>query len=71
MLALEKEIQNLSKIEKISIMEKIWSDLTKNEDSIEIPDWHIQALEETEKRIKEGKEHFLDWESAKEAIRNA
>ena len=71
MLALEKEIQNLSKIEKISIMEKIWADLTKNEDSIEIPDWHIQALEETENRIKEGKEHFLDWESAKEAIRNA
>ena len=71
MIALEKEIQNLSKIEKISIMEKIWADLTNNEDSIEIPDWHIQALEETEKRIKEGKEHFLDWESAKEAIRNA
>jgi len=71
MIALEKEIQNLSKIEKISIMEKIWADLTKNEDSIEIPDWHIQALEETEKRVKEGKEHFLDWESAKEAIRNA
>ena len=71
MIALEKEIQNLSKIQKISIMEKIWADLTKEEDSIEIPDWHIQALEETEKRIKEGKEHFLDWESAKEAIRNA
>ena len=71
MIALEKEIQNLSKIEKISIMEKIWADLTSNEDSIEIPDWHIQALEETEKRIKEGKEHFLNWESAKEAIRNA
>ena len=43
MLALEKEIQNLSKIEKISIMEKIWADLTKNEDSVEIPDWHIHA----------------------------
>ena len=71
MIALEKEIQNLSKIEKISIMEKIWADLTENADTIEIPDWHIQALEETEKRIKEGKEHFLDWESAKEAIRNA
>ena len=71
MIALEKEIQNLSKSEKISIMEKIWADLTKDEDSIEIHGWHIQALEETEKRIKEGKEHFLDWESAKEVIRNA
>ena len=70
MIALEKEIENLSKVEKISIMEKIWADLTKEEDSISIPDWHIRELEETEKRIKEGKEHFLDWESAKEAIRN-
>ena len=71
MIALEKEIQNLSKTEKISIMEKIWADLAKDEDSIEIHGWHIRALKETEKRIKEGKEHFLDWESAKEAIRNA
>ena len=70
MIALEKEIENLSKVEKISIMEKIWADLTKEEDSISIPDWHIRKLEETEKRVKEGKEHFLDWESAKEAIRN-
>jgi hypothetical protein len=71
MTALEKEIQNLPKIQKISIMEQIWADLTKEEDSIEIPAWHIQELEETERRIKEGKEHFLDWESAKEAIRSA
>ena len=71
MTALEKEIQNLPKIQKITIMEQIWADLTREEDSIEIPDWHFQELEKTEKRINEGKEHFLDWESAKEAIRNA
>ena len=71
MIVLEKEIQNLSKVEKISIMEKIWTDLIRDEDSIKINDWHIRALEETEKKIKEGKEHFLDWGSEKEAIRNA
>lgn len=71
MTALEKEIQNLPKLQKISIMEQIWADLSKDVESLEIPDWHIEELEKTEKRIKEGKEHFIDWESAKDAIRKA
>jgi len=71
MTALEKEIQNLPKLQKISLMEQIWADLSKDEASLEVPEWHLEELERTEKRIKEGKEHFIDWESAKEAIRNA
>jgi len=37
MTALEKEIQSLPKSQKISIMEQIWSDLLKEEESIEVP----------------------------------
>ncbi|MDA7670517.1 addiction module protein [Verrucomicrobia bacterium] len=71
MRALEKEIQKLPKPEKIGIMELIWADLLKGEDPIQSPDWHHLELEATEKRIQEGKEHFEDWNAAKEAIRRA
>jgi len=71
MTALEKEIQNLPKRQKLSIMEQIWADLLKEEESMRIPNWHLQELERTERRINEGKEHFQDWETAKESIRQA
>ena len=52
-------------------MEQIWADLTKEEESLEIPDWHLRELDETEKGLQEGREHFEDWESAKQAIHEA
>jgi len=71
MTALEKEILGLPKLQKISIMEQIWADLSKDENSIEVPEWHLSELESTEERISEGKEDFLDWKAAKQVIRNA
>lgn len=71
MTALEKEIQSLPKLQKISIMEQIWADLTKEEERMEVPEWHLKELKETETRIEAGKEHFDDWEVAKQAIREA
>lgn len=70
MTVLEKEIQSLPKLQKISIMEQIWSDLLQEEESIEVPEWHLKELEGTEMRIEAGKEHFQDWEEAKQAIRD-
>ncbi len=52
-------------------MERIWADLLKDDENLEIPAWHLKELEETEKRIQEGTEHFQDWETAKRAIRGA
>jgi hypothetical protein len=50
-------------------MEQIWANLLKEEENIEIPEWHLEELAKTEKSIQEGKEHFQDWEVAKKAIR--
>lgn len=71
MTALEKEILSLPKLEKISIMEQIWVDLLKEEETLEIPGWHLDELAKTEKSLQEGKEHFQDWEVAKKAMREA
>ena len=58
-------------MQKVRIMEQIWVDLLKEEDNIEMPEWHLEELAKTEKSIQKGREHFQDWEVAKKAIREA
>ena len=52
-------------------MEQICVDLLKEEETLEIPEWHLDELAKTEKSLQEGKEHFQDWEVAKKAMREA
>jgi endonuclease/exonuclease/phosphatase family metal-dependent hydrolase len=63
------EIQNLSKEEKLRVMEAIWEDLSKVDDQIESPDWHLQALQETDQRFRSGQENIVDWQDAKKELR--
>jgi endonuclease/exonuclease/phosphatase family metal-dependent hydrolase len=63
------EIQNLSKEEKLRVMEAIWEDLSKDDDQIESPDWHLQALQETDQRFRSGQENIVDWQDAKKELR--
>jgi hypothetical protein len=56
--------------EKLRAMEMIWRDLTRNSDAFESPDWHAQVLKEREKRVKSGEEKFLDWNIAKQQLRD-
>jgi hypothetical protein len=63
------EIQNLSKEEKLRVMEAIWEDLSKDDDQIESPDWHLQALQETDKRLRSEQENIVDWHDAKKELR--
>ena len=55
--------------EKPHVMEELWIDLTRNESEYPSPDWHKDVLELREKRVLEGKEEYLDWESAQKNLR--
>ena len=68
---MKKNLISLPKMQKVRIMEQIWVDLLKEEDNIEMPEWHLEELANTEKSIQKGREHFQDWEVAKKAIREA
>ena len=50
-------------------MEAIWEDLSCEDESIDSPAWHQEALQETENRIKSGEEKILDWKEAKAVLR--
>jgi hypothetical protein len=63
-------LEQMSIEEKIRTMETIWDDLCKKADSISSPAWHNDVLTEREEQIKNGNAEFMDWNKAKEHIRN-
>jgi 3-oxoacyl-(acyl-carrier-protein) synthase len=63
-------IGGLPNIEKIKVMEFLWDELTFSKDKYSSPTWHKNALRETEKRMLEGKEDAIDWNEAKQLLRN-
>jgi hypothetical protein len=54
--------------DKIRIMEDLWTDLAKSGDEYPSPDWHQDVLLLRERKVKEGKEVYKDWEEAKKEL---
>ena len=63
------QIEQMSRIEKLQVMEAIWADLSKSENDVESPVWHEVALKETERVLADGNERIIDWEEAKKELR--
>ena len=64
------EIEKLSLTEKLGMMEALWESLSKNEEDIPVPSWHVEALEQTQQRRDSGEEKLVDWKEAKAQLRN-
>ena len=63
------EIKHLSREEKLRVMEAIWEDLSHEEELVESPEWHREALEEANRRLESGQESTVDWNEAKKELR--
>jgi len=68
---MELTLEKMTIEEKLKLMEKLWIDLLAHEEKIPSPLWHKNILEEREKKIKNGQESILDWDEAKERIRQS
>jgi hypothetical protein len=62
-------LNEMSLPEKLQLMEALWRDLSRGEETIESPEWHREVLEERERLIASGEARFIDWEQAKVEIR--
>jgi hypothetical protein len=51
-------------------METLWADLSEDEQALESPAWHADALQETGRRVAAGDEKPIDWEAAKKELRH-
>lgn len=63
-------LDQMTTTEKLSVMESLWKDLSKNPDSYESPDWHRDVLAERKSRVEEGQEAYQDWDKAKQELRD-
>lgn len=63
------DMQRMSREEKLKVMHALWEDLSREEETLESPAWHGEALRETEERVRSGAEQVLDWDAAKAELR--
>ena len=65
-----QQVEQMSRTEKLQVMEAIWTALSASGAEMESPAWHEDALRETEQRFSRGEERIVDWERAKRELRN-
>lgn len=60
------DLKELSTSEKLMLMEALWTELSDSE--VASPTWHAEILSARNRLIKEGKDSFVDWETAKQEL---
>lgn len=63
-------LDKMSIEEKIQAMEALWEDLCKSIEGVPSPEWHGKILKDRETALERGDDKFIDWEDAKNNIRN-
>lgn len=63
-------LDQMSTAEKLRVMEELWADLSRREADVPSPAWHEEVLREREASIRSGQERFMDWQTAKEQLRD-
>ena len=58
-------LHNLSREEKIELVQLLWDDISADAAQNDIPEEHKIKLEETLKNITSGKTEFRSWEEAR------
>ncbi|MEK7707538.1 MAG: addiction module protein [Verrucomicrobiota bacterium] len=63
-------VAQLSRSEKLQLMEVLWEQLSRPDDAFESPAWHEEELARTQRRLAESKEQVLNWDAAKKKLRS-
>lgn len=63
-------IENLTRTEKLRMMEVLWDDLARDSATLSSPEWHAQALKDAEHAVAESQAGFVAWDAAKQMLRD-
>jgi hypothetical protein len=63
-------IAQLSRSQKLDLLEILWTDMTGNEKNLESPVWHEDILNAREAALSSRKIFASNWDEAKERIKN-
>ncbi len=62
-------LSELTVAQKLELMEAIWEDLSKHDQTLESPSWHEEVFRDREQALAAGKATVSDWKEAKRRIR--
>ena len=65
------DVKSLSKVEKLRLLETLWTDFSSEAASVISPAWHETALNEACQLHADGKASFSDWSEAKARLRES
>lgn len=63
-------LDQLSVAEKLILLERLWDELSRSLALVPSPEWHGDILAERLLAVEEGTTSFVDWEDAKQRLRN-
>lgn len=69
-MPIDLPLEEMTIEEKLQVMEALWADLTKNPEDFPSPAWHREVLDERERKVRDGEEQYVDWETAKKQLRD-
>jgi len=64
------QLEKMTMLEKISAMELLWDDITRDSKKYPSPNWHKEILRQREEMLKNGEAVFEDWEKVKKELWN-
>lgn len=64
-MSADVSIDYLKVADKLSLMERLWEELSRWADDIPLPDWQKQIISERIASVREGCAKFQEWDEAK------
>lgn len=61
--------ESLTRMDKLRLIEQFWEELSLGPDELASPAWHADALADAERAVANGEAGFMDWQQAKERLR--
>ncbi len=62
-------LHQMSREEKVRALDELWNDLYPDEEAMDSPAWHLEALQETQQRYQAGLEVPMDLDEAERQLR--
>lgn len=64
-------LKEMSLEEKFLTIEMLWDDIIHNSPDFPSPSWHEDVLRERDAKLKSGDDQLIDWETAKNSLRDS
>jgi hypothetical protein len=61
-------LDGLSNLQKLNLMERIWSDLSRRPEQLPSPAWHGDVLERRRQSVLNGESDFENWDDVRERL---